>query len=394
MGRPGGPAGLEEDLLPEALPLQGVRVIELSANIAGPYAAMVLADLGAEVLKVEPPGGDDARRMAPAAGNRSAYFDAVNRNKSSIVLDLKSDGGRARFDSLLAGADVMVTNLRVGSLEGLGAGPEAILSAHPRLIYADISAYGAEGPCARCSGYDSVLQARSGLLSVTGEPDGPPVRVGVSILDMGSGMWLAIGVLCALRQRDSTGRGVRVSTSLLETGAGFLAYHLAALQMTGVAPSRQGTGHPSIEPYGVFDTAEGGLSIGVGGDRVFARLCATLGAPELSGDQRFSSNAGRVVHRSELRHQIENLLSSASALEWESRLADADVPASHVASVPMVLEDDQLDALGVWQDQPAPGGGAGELRLPGSPVRIGGRRPPLRHPPPPLGEGPDGTSWG
>jgi crotonobetainyl-CoA:carnitine CoA-transferase CaiB-like acyl-CoA transferase len=377
-----------------SLPLSGIRVVDLSANIAGPYAAMVLGDLGADVLKVEPPGGDDARRMAPTSGGTSAYFCAINRNKGSVVLDLDSPGARADLERLLEGADVLVTNLRLDSLRRHALDADSVLSAHPHIVYADISAYGSSGPEASRSGYDSVLQARSGVLAVTGEPTRPPVRVGVSILDMGSGLWLALGVVAALRDRDGSGRGTRVSTSLLEVGASFMSYHLAALQLSGTAPSRQGTGHPSIEPYGVLPTAEGGLSVGVGGDRVFERFARALGARWLAEDPRFSTNPARVEHRGELRRELVRLLSRRTARQWEALLADEGVPASLVASVADVLDDPQLEALGIWLGQETGSGGpegssANEVKIPGAPVTFGGMRPPLRKAPPSLDDSHD-----
>ncbi len=367
------------------LPLEGVRVLEVGANIAGPYGAMVLGDLGADVLKIEPPGGDDARRMAPVTDDSSAYFSAINRNKRSVVLDLATVDGRRELDRLLADADVLVTNLRFDSLKGLRLDCDSVLNAHPHLVYADISAYGSRGADALRSGYDSVLQARSGVMGVTGEEHRPPVRVGVSILDMGSGLWLALGVLGALRLRERTGRGARVSTSLLEVGAAFLAYHLAALQITGSAPPRQGTGHPAIEPYGVFATGEGDLSIGVGGDKVFERFARVLGAEWLTTDERFSTNPARVANRLELRQVLEGLLATRSAKEWDGLLGREGIPASRVCSVDDVLADEQLEALDAWVDQPVSEGSEHTLRLPGTPVAFDQRRLQPRLPPPRLG---------
>ena len=365
------------------LPLDGVRVLDLTLNIAGPYGTMILGDLGADVLKVERPGtGDDARRMTPVAGDGSAYFAAINRNKRSIELDLNREADRARLDELLGQADVFATNLLPGKLRARGLSDADLRERFPRLIYADIGGYG-EGPEQDRPGYDMVLQARSGLMSVTGEPGRPPVRVGVSILDMGAGIWLALGVLAALRGREATGAGVRVSTSLLEVGAAYMAYDLAAYGLTGSVTGPRGSGHPAFAPYGVFRAANGWVALGVGADHLFARLAVAVDRPDWIKDERFASNTNRVAHRDEMREALESALVERSVSEWVQHLRSAGVPVDEVADVARVLDDRQLDAVHAWVDVPADGR---SLQQPGLPLRFGADRPGVRRPPPHLGE--------
>lgn len=382
-----GSAPLRDDATPadpgsEGLPLEGVRVVDLTFNIAGPYASMILGDLGADVTKIEPPGlGDDARRMAPVHGSTSAYFLAINRNKRSSPLDVGSSEHAERLHGMLASADVFVTNLRAGSLERLGLAWEALRSRYPRLIYADISGYGASGPECDRPGYDGVLQARSGLMSVTGEPGRAPTRVGVSILDMGSGIWLALGVLAALRSRDRSRRGSRVSTSLLEVGAAFMGYDTVSHQLTGRVPEPRGSGHPAFAPYGAFRAADGYLVIGAGADHVFDRLCRAIGADGWTREPELATNAARVANRERLRERLEAILADRPVRDCVRLLTDAGVPAEPVSDVHALLEDPQLEAVELFLDlQDAEG--SPPLRVPGLPLTFDGRRPPLRFAPP------------
>jgi crotonobetainyl-CoA:carnitine CoA-transferase CaiB-like acyl-CoA transferase len=367
---------------PSHLPLAGVRVLDLTMNIAGPYAAMVLADLGADVVKIEGPGWDDARRMAPRHDDGSAYFYAINRNKKSIEIDLKTESGLAAFAGELQAADVFLTNLRPTTIDKLGIGPGELLSVNPRLIYADISAYGDTGSEAARPGYDMVLQARSGIMSVNGDADGPPARVGVSVLDMGSAIWIALGIAAVLYQRALTGRGGRISTSLLEVGAGLMAYDITAYQLTGEIPRRRGTGHPSFGPYGVFSTGAGLLAIGVGSDPMFGRLAGAVGAGAWSTDSRFRTNAARMDHSAELRQELQARLALRTAREWVPILTAADVPAEVVADTSDVLKDPQLEALGAWVELTVGDKNPRAVRVPAIPLRLDGARPPLRSPVP------------
>jgi CoA:oxalate CoA-transferase len=366
-----------------ALPLAGVRVVDLTLNIAGPYGTMILGDLGADVLKVERPGvGDDARRMAPVAGESSAYFAAINRNKRSVALDLDDEADRARLVELLGEADVFATNLLPGKLAARGLAFDDVHERFPRLIYADVGGYG-DGPEQDRPGYDMVLQARSGLMSVTGEPGRAPSRVGVSILDMGAGIWSALAVLAALRLRERTGSGIRVGTSLLEVGAAYMAYDLAAYGLTGEVTGPRGSGHPAFAPYGVFRASDGWVALGVGADHLFARLAEAMDRPGWLGDERFRTNAARVAHREALGEELEAALAGVPVTEWVARLRSAGVPVDEVADVAGLLEDEQLGALGAWLDVPADGR---EIPQPGLPIRFGRERPGMRRPPPGLGE--------
>jgi CoA:oxalate CoA-transferase len=372
-----------------ALPLAGVKVVDLTFNISGPYATMILGDLGADVVKIERPGGgDDARRMTPVYGDGSAYFFAINRNKRSVALDVRSEDDREVLFGMLADADVFTTNLRPHKLDELGLDYDALHGRFPELVYADISGYGVGGPEENRAGYDMVLQARSGLMSVTGEPGRPPVRVGVSILDMGAGMWLALGVLAGLRARDLTGEGQRVATSLLEAGVGFMAYDIAVHELTGLVAGPRGSGHPAFGPYGSFGAKDGYLAIGVGADHVFARLAKALGRPEWSEDPLYARNEDRVAHREELTAEIEARLAESTVAEWIGVLSDAGVPAEPVADVSSLPPDPQLDAIGCWLEVrvDGPNGDRRTLRLPGLPIRFSGVRPPVQGHPPALPE--------
>jgi len=247
-------------------PLSGVRVVDLTSNVAAPFATAVLADLGADVIHVESPDGDDCRRMAPTTDSSSAYFQVVNRNKQGAVLDIRDEADFQGLMQMIANADVFVTNLRPGKLERLGLDGASLRARFPRLIHASLSAYGPVGAERDKPGYDAVLQARTGIASVTGTTDGPPVRVGVSILDVGAGTWLALGIIAALYHREQTGVGGEVATSLFETGASWASYHVAAHQVTGLPSKRHGSGHPAFSPYGIFQTGNGEICIGIGSD--------------------------------------------------------------------------------------------------------------------------------
>jgi crotonobetainyl-CoA:carnitine CoA-transferase CaiB-like acyl-CoA transferase len=378
------------------LPLDGVSVVDLTMNISGPYATMILGDLGAEVMKVErPDGGDDTRRWAPVDRDGSAYFYSVNRNKRSVTLDLRDGPGRARLRAMIAEADVFVTNMRARKLAALGLDYDSLHEIHPRLVYADISGYGNLGPDADRPGYDMVLQARSGLMSVTGEAGRPPVRVGVSILDMGSGLWLALGVLAALWTRDRTNEGCRVSTSLLEVGAAFMAYDIAVFELSGAIARPRGSNHPAFAPYGLFQAEDSYVAIGGGGDHLFARLAEALGRRDWAEDPRFATNSARVANQDDLRSEIEAELQHRPAADWIRLLSAAGVPADEVSNAARILGDEQLRSLDYWVDVPLPNA-AGEdrrsLRQPGLPIRLSQVRPPVRYGPPAIEQ--PGTAGG
>lgn len=267
-------------------PLAGVRVVDLTSNVAAPFGGAVLADLGADVTHVEGPDGDFCRRMAPTIGDSSAYFNVVNRNKDGVRLDIRVPEDRARLDEMIGGADVFLCNLRPGKLAKYGLDSASLCVRFPRLIHASLSAYGSSGAERDRPGFDAVLQARTGIASVTGTADGPPVRAGVSILDVGAGIWLALAVIASLYRREQTGVGGAVATSLFETGANWVGYHVVAHQVTGEPSSRHGSGHPAFAPYGIFTTGAGDICLGIGGDGQFGRLCQALGLEHLLDDDR------------------------------------------------------------------------------------------------------------
>jgi crotonobetainyl-CoA:carnitine CoA-transferase CaiB-like acyl-CoA transferase len=358
----------------DALPLAGLRVCDVTTNIAGPYATMILADLGAEVWKVERPGaGDDARGMGPFLDGVSCYFRAINRGKRSAAIDVRRPQGRAAVLALAARCRIFVENFRRGKAEALGLGFEDVRAVRPDVIYVSLSAYGGAGPLADRPGYDAVVQARSGVMSVNGTPEGGLARVGVSLLDMGSGIWSALAVLAALLSSDGQAR--RVDTSLYETGLAWLAYHLLYRQATGRDPSPQGTRHAAFAPYGDFPCADGRLLLGISNDRQFARLCEAIGRPELARDERFATNPARLRHRAELDGVLAEALASRPASDWEAALVAADVPVGRVQAVSEVLADPQASALGILA--------GGLVRLP---LSLDGARPPIPGRAPALGE--------
>ncbi len=356
-----------------AHPLRGIRVVDLTSNIAAPFTGAVLADLGAEVVHVESPAGDDSRRMSPQMGDGSAYFYVVNRGKSFIQLDIRDVDGRDELERLLADADVFLTNLRPAKLSKYGLDAEALLQRHPRLIHAALSAYGEGGAERDRAGYDAVLQARTGIAHVTGTSDGPPVRAGVSILDVGAGTWLALAVLASLFRRERTGAGGSVATSLFETGASWVAYHVAAFQVTGEPSRRHGSGHPAFGPYGIFCTGDGEICLGIGGDDLYRRLCTALAAPELAVDHRYLTNPDRVSNAAALRLDLERVMSSMSATDVVERLDAAGVAADIVQRPEQLLTDPQAVATGVLVKVDLVEGGS--LEIPGLPITFDGQRP-------------------
>lgn len=355
------------------LPLDGVVVVDLTSNIAAPFGAAILADLGAEVIHIEPPSGDDSRRMSPTSGEGSAFFYVVNRNKSFVTLNLRLQKDQDTLFELLTTADVLVSNLRPHKLAELGLDAPTLASTFPELVTAYLNAYGPHPAELNQAGYDGVIQARTGIIGVTGANE--PARAGVSVLDMGSGMWLAIGVLSALYQKSITGLGSNISTSLFETGVNWSAYHLLAHQFTGVASTRAGTGHPAFAPYGLFPTRDGHVMIGVGGDAVFARLVDCVGLQELRADPRFATNSSRVVHQAELTAIISLAFANYSSTELISALRIADVPSDLLALPEDLLEDpaasQQLTKVVI---------NGHDSMMPSLPLRINGEYPPITFP--------------
>jgi formyl-CoA transferase/CoA:oxalate CoA-transferase len=367
------------------LPLDGVRVLDLTRNLAGPYAAMILAELGADVVKVESPDGDDTRQWGPPFWDgEGPVFLAANRNKRSIVLDLRTDEARAAMERLCRRSDVLLESFRPDALERLGYGYAWARSVNPGVLYCSVTPYGDGGPLRDRPGYDPLIQAFSGIMSVTGEPDRAPVRVGVSVIDMGTGMWAAMSVLAALLQRQRDGRGRRIVTSLYETGLAWMSYHLASYWGAGEAPGRYGSAASMIVPYQAFPTRDGHLMIAAPNDGLFGRLCAALGHAEWAADARFAHNPDRVAHRDELTALIGEATSGHSTEELAASLRAAGVPCSPIRDAAGAAQDPQTLASGMVQalDHPAIDG----FRSLGLPFLLDGERPPLRRPPPGLGE--------
>lgn len=364
------------------LPLQGLRVVDLTRNVAGPYATMILADLGAEVLKVEhPDGGDDTRHWGPPFwGSESPIFLTLNRNKRGLRLDLRHPEAAERLAVEVTSADVLVESFRAGWLDGLGLGWDWARRLNPRLVYCSLTAFGECGPLRGRPGYDPIVQALVGIMSVTGEEGRPPVRVGTSIVDMGTGMWAAMAVQAALLQRERTGHGSRVSVSLYETGLAWMAYQLANSWASGQPPGRLGTAMATIAPYEGFRCLDGYLMIAAPNDGLFLRLSEALGHPEWADDPRFGSNPERVANREALHAAMEAVTQGETRQAVLDRLLAEGVPGAPVRDLGEVGEDEQAHALGMFS--PLPVEGIPDLRLVALPMTFDGRRPPIHSGPP------------
>lgn len=366
-------------------PLSGIRVLDMSRVLAGPYCTMMLGDLGADVIKVESPEGDDTRRWGPPyQGSESAYYLCCNRNKRSLVLDLDSEEGRAAAKQLASRSQVLVENFRQGAMEKWGLGYEQLSKEDPGLIYCSISGYGRTGPLSHLPGYDFVMQGIGGVMSFTGEADGPPQKVGVAIVDLTAGMFALSAILAALRVRDLTGLGQHIDISLLDCHLAWLANVGSNYLVSGVVPPRYGNAHPNIVPYQAFATADGWLVVAVGNDRQWARLCEALSRPDLAADPRFATNAARVEHRSLLVPLLEALFAGRTTAEWLSVLEAADVPAGPVNNVAEALSHPQVAAREMLQEVPHPG--IGPVKMVGSPLKLSSTPPGIRRHPPLLGE--------
>ena len=367
-------------------PLEGVRVVDLSRALAGPYCAMLLGDLGADVIKVEEPGvGDDSRHWGPPfQGGESAYFLSCNRNKRGVALNLKTEAGREALWRLIADADVLVENFRPGLMDKLGFGYEAVHARNPRLVYCSISALGQEGPEAHVPGYDIILQGMSGVCSVTGDPAGPPMRSGLPVCDILSGMTAMQSILAALYARERTGQGQRVEATLLGATVAALGNYATSYLLSGRAPGQVSNSHPQIAPYDLIRTADGYIYIAGGNDDIFVRLCDALGLPELARDTRFATNAGRVAQRAALLAAIEARTSQEPAEALLERLTAAAVPAGPVRDMRAVFESPQAQYMGLAQTMRHPQ--AGEIRVVDTPLKLSETPATLRRHPPSLGE--------
>jgi crotonobetainyl-CoA:carnitine CoA-transferase CaiB-like acyl-CoA transferase len=367
-------------------PLQGLRVIDLTRILAGPYCTQALADAGADVVKIEEPRkGDDTRAWGPPfVGGESAYFLAVNRGKRSLTLDLKHPEGRRILRVLLDGADVVVENFRPGTMEKLGFAYEAVRARNPRIVYASVSGYGEDGPWGGRPGYDAVIQGEAGLMSITGFPDGPPVRVGASIADVSAGMTAFQGILLALLRRATTGEGGRVDVSLFESLLPPMAYHASTYLLAGKVPGRLGNRHPSLAPYETFEAADGYVIVAVGSESLWRSFCAAVGQPALAGDERFSSNPQRVVNYDALRAVLAPLLKTRPAGEWLAALESAGVPCGRVRTIAEALDHPQLEARGLLVTLDHPTAGTG--RYVASPIHLSDAARASALPPPLLGQ--------
>lgn len=373
---PGRPAG----------PLSGVTVVDLSRVLAGPYCTMLLADMGARVIKVEHPGrGDDTRHWGPPfVAGESAYFLSVNRNKESVALDFKHPEGRRLLEGLIARADVLVENFRPGTLARLGLGYEDLAKEWPRLVYCAISGFGQTGPRRARPGYDAVIQAEGGLMSITGPEDGPAYRLGVAISDLVAGLFAAQGILLALLARASTGRGQLVDVAMLDATAAILTYQAGIYFVTGETPRRLGNRHPTIAPYETFETRDGEIVLAVGNDEIWRRLCRALDLEALAARPEFATNDARVRHHAALRQALAERFRTLSRAECLARLEAAAVPCGSVRSVAEVFADEQIAAreMVCTVEHPA----VGPLRVLGIPVKLSATPGSIRMPPPRLGE--------
>ncbi|MBV9000804.1 MAG: CoA transferase [Solirubrobacterales bacterium] len=367
-----------------AAALAKLRIVDFSRVLAGPLATMVLADLGAEVVKVERPGtGDDTRAWGPPYDERgeATYFQAVNRNKRAVALDLRDPGDLAQARALAREADVLVENFRPGLLDELGLGYEGLSRDNPGIVYCSITGFG-RGDGAQLPGYDLLVQAVGGLMSVTGSPDGEPQKVGVALVDVIAGLFAAVGVLAALRHRDSTGVGQRVEVDLLSALLAALVNQASSYTIAGVVPGRMGNAHPSIAPYELYATADGELVLAVGTDRQFATLCDALRAPDLATDPRYATNQERVRHRDSLRTDLERELVRRPAAEWARELNAARVPAGVVNDVAGAFT--LAASLGLDPIVEVPREDGEMVRLPRNPIRLSATPPVYRTAPPAL----------
>jgi crotonobetainyl-CoA:carnitine CoA-transferase CaiB-like acyl-CoA transferase len=367
------------------LPLDGVRILDLSRVLAGPYATMVLGDLGADVLKVEhPERGDDTRHWGPPfAGDESAYFLSINRNKRSIGVDLKDPEGLERVRKLAAGADVVIENWRRGALDRLGLGYEALREDNPDLIYCSITGFG-PGPDEDRPGYDFLVQARGGVMGITGQPGGEPTKVGVAISDIVCGMFASNAILAALHRRSVTGEGAHIEVPLFESTIGWLANRGQEYLVSGEDSGLIGNAHPSIVPYQTFDASDRPIVVAVGNNSQFANLCKAIGRPELAEDERYATNPDRVANREALISELQQEFRKRTANEWAEEIRSAGVPSGPVNTLADVFTDEHVLASGILQDLDHPS--AGPLKMLASPVLIDGERMPIRRPPPTLGQ--------
>jgi crotonobetainyl-CoA:carnitine CoA-transferase CaiB-like acyl-CoA transferase len=370
---------------PARAPLAGIRVIDLTRVLAGPFCAMNLGDMGAEVIKIEEPGkGDDTRGWPPFVGGEATYFLSVNRNKKSLTLNMKPAEGQAILHALIAKADVVLENFRPGTMERLGFGYGALVKTNPRLIYCSISGFGESGPEAHRPGYDLIVQGESGVMDLTGFPDGPPVKVGNSIGDLVAGMAAAQGITLALLARERSGKGQKVEIGMLDVMASLLTYQAGLYWNAGGKPSRRGNQHPSIVPYEVFQAQDAYLTLGVANNSLWGKACRAIGREDLIHDPRFDTEANRVANRAVLVPLLNDTFGTHPAAHWLARLEEHGVPAGRINTVPEVCESPHLKARGMVVSLPHPKAGA--VTAMGVPIRLHATPGAATLPPPMLGE--------
>jgi crotonobetainyl-CoA:carnitine CoA-transferase CaiB-like acyl-CoA transferase len=380
--------------------LDGIKVLDLSRVLAGPWCTQILADLGADVIKIERPGvGDDTRTWGPpfikdANGNdtdQASYFTACNRNKRSVTVDMATADGQALLKQMAAQADIVVENFKTGGLKQYGLDQESLRAANPRLIYCSVTGFGHDGPYAERAGYDLMIQAMTGMMSITGRPDdvpgGGPLRVGVALTDLFTGVYASTAILAALQVRDRTGEGQHIDMALLDVGMAILANQASAFLNTGKAPERQGNTHPSLAPYQDFPTLDGSMLLAIGNNGQFARFCEAAGNAEWAADARFASNTLRVKHRGVLIPMMEELTRTRTTADWVTLLEDKAVPCGPINDIAQAFDDAQVKSRGLAVTLPRHAGdGIESITGVASPLRLTATPPVLRHAPPALGQ--------
>jgi crotonobetainyl-CoA:carnitine CoA-transferase CaiB-like acyl-CoA transferase len=370
---------------PETLPLRGIRVLDLTRALAGPFCTMILGDLGADVIKVEPTGGDMIRNWGPFDRGTSAYYLSGNRNKRGIAVNFRDPRALDMLRSLAVQCDVIAENFRPGAVEAMGLGYETLAELNPRLIYASVTGFGRTGPAGDRPGFDQIAQGYSGLMSVTGAPESGPTRVGVAIGDQTAGMWCVIGVLAAIAERNASGKGRRVETSLLSSLVGLMSVQAQRYLSLGEVPGLAGNTHPVISPYGVFQTADGPLNIAPATTEMWKRLCDVLGLAGLVDDPRYATNAARIERRGELKEILEARLRERTRREWTELFLAADIPAGPINTLADVFADEQVIHCRLVEE--ADHAELGRIRQVGSPISFDGRQgESIRRAPPVLGE--------
>ncbi|MBS0520583.1 MAG: CoA transferase [Proteobacteria bacterium] len=363
-------------------PLSGVTVVDLSRILAGPYCTLLMAEMGARVIKVEAPkGGDDARAYGPFVKGKSTYFASVNRGKQSIALDLKNEADRKIFEKLLTKADVLVENFRPGTMEKLGYGWETLHTKYPQLIYASASGYGHTGPNSKDPAYDMVVQGQGGIMSITGPEGGPPVRVGMSIGDIGAGLYTAVAVNAALVHRLKTGEATKVDIGMFDCQIALLENAVMRYTVEGEIPGPLGARHPTIVPFQAFKTADGSIIIAAGNDGLFVKMCEALGMPEMAADPEYKTNALRQKNHGRLLAAIEGRLASGTTQHWIAILSKAGLPCGPINNIKQALAHPQVAARNMLVE--VPDGSGGTLKLAGNPLKMSAFADPSTRPPAP-----------